>query len=342
MTKSTLQPFSSGDVFAAATVLNDPNDDHAGRGRVIQYDANLREKAVTWLEETTHLVGGLRFDARGRLWAFDSHAHVVLVIHGDGRVERRDFGGRAFSHVNFARDGTLYLGEHVVGDTIKPEIQARLGTTISKMPGTNRFGDGHVFRFREDGTLIKEHGTQTHGGVGGFLGVTMSALSPDEKTLVYCSETGPRLMRYDLAGDRQLPDLQSFPEGQREMFFGMVYGPDGTLYVLRGARLDLVDEQGRTTRSIPLQGFGWATIAVSADGRSSYLGNFFTGELAKIDLASGEKLASAQTGGAKALAGVAEFTGATPQPMRKPPARRKAAAARRKTVARRKTARRPK
>ncbi len=31
-----------------------------------------------------------------------------------------------------------------------------------------------------DGTLLRELATQVHGGIGGFMGVTMSALSPDE------------------------------------------------------------------------------------------------------------------------------------------------------------------
>ena len=30
--ESTIQPFSAGDVFAGATLLNDPEDDHAGPG----------------------------------------------------------------------------------------------------------------------------------------------------------------------------------------------------------------------------------------------------------------------------------------------------------------------
>jgi hypothetical protein len=177
------------------------------------------------------------------------------------------------------------------------------------MRGTRRFGDGHVFRFASDGTLIREYATETHGGMAGFLGVTMSRLSPDGRTLVYCSETGPRLMRYDLLEDRQLPDLQSHPEGMREMYFAMAYGPDGTLYVLRGARIDVVSERGETLRSLPLEGFGWALMIVAADGRQAFLGNFFSGEIARIDLASGARSGSIQTGAPKAVAGLAEFTG---------------------------------
>lgn len=312
MTESTLKPFAAGDVFAGVTQLNNESDDHAGRGRIIQYDSQLREKGVLWIEQTTHLVGGLKFDSKGVLWAFDQQEFLVLNIHRDGRVEVRDFPRRAFSHVNFAKDGSALFGEHVVGADIKPEIAARMKTTLPHMPGTARFGDGHVWRFAADGKLVKEYATEAHGGMGGFLGVTMSALSPDESTLLYVSETGPRLMRYDLARDRQLPDLQSFSppfQGPPQMFFGMAYGLDGTLYVLRGARVDVVNDAGETTRSMPLEGFGWATIEISRDGRHAYVGSFFTGELIKLDLASGAKVASAQTGQTKALAGIAEYPG---------------------------------
>ena len=313
MQESSLQPFVRGDLFVAVTELNDPNDDHAGRGRIIQYDAAGHQKGLLYLRDTTHLVGGLKFDPRGVLWAFDSQEFVVLNIHSDGKVVRRtEFPRRPFSHVNFAADGTLLLGEHVVGSTIKPEIAARMHTKLPFMPGTDRFGDGHVWQFKPDGKLIKEYATQTHGGMGGFLGVTMSTLSPDGKTLVYCSETGPRLMRYDLVNDKQLPDLQSFQaptQGPPAMFFAMEYAPNGMLYVLRGGRIEVVNDKGATTREIALPGFGWAIMDITTDGRYGYVGSFFTGDVLKIELASGAQLGTVKTGGVKALAGVVEYQG---------------------------------
>jgi len=307
--RSTLQPFAPGDVFVGSTVLEGGDDDHAGRGRILQYDADLRRKGVLWLSQTTHLVGGLRFDREGRLWAFDSQAFVVLTVEQDGTVRTRDFGARPFSNVTFASDGSLYLAEHVAGNGIKMEIQARMGTRLQKMPGTDRLGDGHVWHFRADGTLLRELPTEVHGGIGGFMGVTMSALSPDETTLVYCSETGSRLMRYDLESARQLPDLQCIPEGEREMFFAMDYAPDGRLYVSRGTRVDLVAPDGRTMCCYPLEGHGWATLKTAADGRHLYVGNFFTGRIVKLELGTGEHVAIADTGMPRSLAGIAQFAG---------------------------------
>ena len=60
--ESNLTKFIEGDVFVGATVLNNPDDDHAGDGRVIQFDENLNQKGILWTRDTTHLVGGLKFD----------------------------------------------------------------------------------------------------------------------------------------------------------------------------------------------------------------------------------------------------------------------------------------
>ena len=46
-----------------------------------------------------------------------------------------------------------------------------------------------------------------------------------------------------------------------------------------------------------------------ADGQHALVASFFTGEVAKMDLTTGTKVGSIQTGAAKAVAGVAEFAG---------------------------------
>jgi hypothetical protein len=97
------------------------------------------------------------------------------------------------------------------------------------------------------------------------------------------------------------------PDGEREMFFAMDYGPQGRLYVSRGNRIDLVNSAGRTTVSYPLEGHGWATLKAAADGRHLYIGNFFSGQVAKLELESGNIVASADTGVERSLAGIAEY-----------------------------------
>ena len=305
---STLKPFSPGDVFVGATLLNDPDDDHAGRGRIIQYDAGLVEKGVLWIDDSTHLVGGLKIDPNGVLWAFDSNAHLVIRVGSDGRrLPDMEFAKRSFSNVNFGTNGHVYLAEHLVGS----EIRLPLKTTLTRMPGSDRMGDGHVFEYTASGELVAEHATDTHGGMGGFLGVTHSTLAPDGRTLVYASETGKRIMRFDLKESRQLPDVLTLPEeDRRAMCFAVGYTKDGALLHLRGSAVEFLSESGERVSELPLPRFGWATMCVSADGQHVLAGNFFTGECARVNLETGAITASANVGVERSLAGVTEFPGA--------------------------------
>ena len=316
MTKaSTIQSFEPGDIFAGAVLLNDPDDDHAGDGRIIQYDSDLNEKGVLWTEGTTHLIGGLKFAPDGTLWAFDSQAYKVLRISPDGKqLPDADFPKRSFSNVNFAPDGTVILGEHLVGAEIKLPPDRPLGTKLPFLPGEERFGDGHVFRCTVDGDIVQEYATETDGGMPGFLGVTGSALAPDGKTLIYLSELGPRVFRYDLENDKQLPDLITYSKESGLMAMAIGYLPNETLMTIRGhfrKGFDVLtlDDEGKSTREYSPGGPGWAALGQTTDNDYALIGNFRTGTVAKLDLKSGEIVARAETGVERALAGIAQFPG---------------------------------
>lgn len=316
MTKeSNLKPFEKGDVFVGATVLNNDQDDHAGDGRIIQYDSELKEKGVLWTEGTTHLVGGLKFGPDGNLWAFDSGAFQVLRISPEGyQLPTINFAEKSFSNINFLPDGNICFGEHLVGEEYKAPPDRPLGTVLPFTPGTQLYGEGHVFKFTPEGELIKEYQTESHGGMPGFLGVTSSTLAPDGKTLVYNSELGNRLFRYDLEADAQLPDLINYPKESGDMAMTVAYQPDGTLLYIKnnfreGSFLQTLDEEGNATRTYETTGPGWAALGTSIDSKAAFVGNFFTGAVIKLDLDSGETVAQAETEVKRALAGIAQYPG---------------------------------
>ena len=319
MTKeSTIQPFAKGDILVGATLLNNPDDDHAGDGRIIQYDSDLNEKGVLWTEGTTHLISGLQFGPDGNLWAFDTNTHSVLRISPEGKqLPEIKFADRSFSHVNFAPDGTLLMGEHLVGDGSGfPEWMGKfsdMGTTLIKIPGEDVFGHGHIFRFTMDGELIKEYENEVHGGMTGFLGCTTASLAPDGKTLLYSSETGPRLMQYDLEADQQLPDLLTF-EPREGMVLVARYQPDGTILMIKAvSRSDFVlqhlSANAEVLRTYELPAPGWAIISPSNDDNIVLIGNFFSGTVAKFDLTTGTITAEVNVGVERSLAGIAQYAG---------------------------------
>jgi hypothetical protein len=182
------------------------------------------------------------------------------------------------------------------------------------LPGTELYGEGHVFKFTAEGELLQEFDTESHGGMPGFLGVTSSTLAPDGKTLVYNSELGNRLFRYDIEADAQLPDLITYPKETGYMAMTVAYQPDGTLLLIKanfreGFFLETLDDDGKAIRTYSTAGPGWASLGTSANSKSAFVGNFFTGAFIKLDLDSGETLAQAETGVERGLAGIAQYPG---------------------------------
>lgn len=281
-----LQPFVRGDVFVGATLLDNPDDDHAGRGRILQYDADLNLRGVLFVDGTTHLVNGLSFAPDGTLWAFDIWAWTTVRVAPDGmQLPNRRFAARPLTAVHFPGDGALLLAEALVGES-QP---LSLSTRHPPLPGEEKkLGDGDLYRFDRAGNLLEVYDPDVHGGMTGSFAISHSVLSADRSSLIYVSETGPRLMRYDLVNRRQAPDVRIHPDGQVNMYFALTALSGGRLLISMGNRLDLVSEAGEDLRVYPLESFGWAVVAASPDENSAYVGNWYTGKLGRLNLGTGD------------------------------------------------------
>jgi len=315
--ESDLKTFESGDILVGATILNNPDDDHAGDGRIIQYDHDLNLKGTLWTQHTTHLVGGLKFDKGNNLWAFDSQNYSVIKVAPTGeQIDQIDFGARSFSNACFSNSGDVYLGEHLVGDESNNkalEGPRKLGTVLPFMPDTDRYGDGNLYNFSSDGALKETYETETHGGMPGFLGVTASAFDPDESKIVYISELGNRIFQYDINNNQQMDDLITYKPDSGNMVIAISYAPNGDFYSIKAnfgsgfalCKHDL--ENGEIIDEKILPGPGWASLCLSSDGNHAFIGNFFNGQIGKFDLISGQMIASVETNVERSLAGIAEF-----------------------------------
>lgn len=310
MTKtSTMKPFAAGDIFLGCTYLmNVPGDDHAGEGRILQFDRHLVPKGVLYTEGTTHLVVNLRFAPDGILWAFDPFAHAVVRVSPDGRqLPARDFGNRGWGNVCFGTDGSVYLGEYLKGD--KPYQ----GGAMHCLPGTGVVGYGRIGKFDGELRPVAEFDAGTAPSMTGFHGVTHSAMHPDGRIMTYITDLGMRVYRLDVGTGRQLPDLVTYPGGPeyaRRWTTGVAYRRDGTLLLLRGSFIDCLDGQGQSIRTIPLDDYGYAMITLSADEQQVYCTNIFTGVMSRVAFDSGRIVGQIDTGMAKpqrSLAGVAEY-----------------------------------
>ena len=312
-----MKAFEQGDILVGATLLNNPEDDHAGPGRIIQYDSDLNLKGVLWTENTTHLVGGLKFDSNKDLWAFDSQNCSAIKVSSSGeQIEQADFGDRSFSNVNFLSNGELLLGEHLTGDESNNkalEGPRKLGTVLPFMPGTERYGDGNIYKYSQDGDHIETFETKTHGGMPGFLGVTSSAITPDESKIIYISELGNRIFQFDIENNKQMDDLITYEPESGNMVIAIAFSCVGDFYSIKAnfregfslCRHDL--ESGSILDEKILPGPGWATLCLCNDGQHAVMGNFFNGQIGKFELASGQMIASAETEVERSVAGIAEF-----------------------------------
>lgn len=305
---STMQPFTEGDVFVGATLLNNPDDDHAGRGRILQFDADLNLKGVLWTEDTTHLVGGINFAPDGTLWAFDTFAWAVVRVSPDGTQKpTMKFADRPFGSVQFLEDGQFALVEYLKGSAQPENLTAR----YPYLPDDpESVGHGEVYVFDAQQTLVRTFAPDVHGGVSGSMGATHTTLGSDGHTLIYTSETGPRLMRYDLKSGAQLSDLMELPPSQGgppAMMFDVERMGDKLVLPL-GTKLTVMTETAEVISEAPLPGFGWALVAPGHDHTYAYAANWFTGEVVKVSLENGEVLARV-TIAPHSLSGLAQYHG---------------------------------
>ena len=306
---NTFQPFVKGDIFVASTIMDHPTDDHMGTGRIFQYDAELNLKGELYTQGTTHKIGGLNFAPDGTLWAFAQGTPAVVEIGPDG-VQRpvRFFSERSLSSVTFARDGSLYFGEHLQG----PNTTIPTNTTVFRLlSGRDVIGDGNIFQFSPDARLLREFHSDTHGGVVGIHGVTSTVLADNDTRMIYLSETGNRVMQYDLANDRQLPDLRVFDDDEN-VFMVLTLMPmlDGSLLISTGNGLVVLDPNtGETLRYYAMRSPGWAASGPTVDGEGIVVGNFFTGEVVIISRDTGEAVRSNNIGQRNSLSGVAQYPG---------------------------------
>ena len=117
--ENTMQPFAAGDIFTSCTYLNNPYDNHAGVGRIVQYDKDLNYKGVLWVPFTTHLIVHLRFDPQGNLWGCDCQGHHMVLVTPDGKLQpETSFADIGLASPCFLSDGTVLLADYFM-DVLK-------------------------------------------------------------------------------------------------------------------------------------------------------------------------------------------------------------------------------
>lgn len=306
---STVKPFDRGDIFLGCTYLNNPDDDHMGEGRILQFDRNWVPKGTLYTEGTRYLIVGCRFAPDGTLWGFDVHDHITVRVSPEGKQLDNWDAGRAFGSVNFAPDGHIYFGEYFIGKEIWK------GTSAKRLDN-GTLGDGNIYKYTADLELVSVFAAENAPEFTKFKGVTHSTMHPSGRYLTYTTETARRLMRFDIERGAQMPDLDGYPDADpedredRRWFIAPCYIPDGRLLCTVAEGLRIYDPEGQAVKEIPLPGYGWAQVCPDADDRYALAANVWTGTAARVDLDSGELVQLVDTGFTapfRALAGLAVY-----------------------------------
>ena len=304
-----MKPFELGDIFLGCTELIEDIDDHKGNGRILQFDKDFNLKGFLWTEGTDHLVIGLKIDPKGILWAFDMHNHIVIRVSPDGKqLPNHHFANRAFSNVTFDKDGNIYLGEALVGNTPYP------GSYMKRLPGSDLLGEANIYKFDSALQLQEIYDVAYSPEFHHFKGITHSTMHPSEAFITYTTEIGKKIMRYDIQQSKQMDDLLVLPGDltDQNVAIAVNYLNDGRLLHSRGDRIEILNEDGAIIQTIGLEEHGWgiAQVSPSYDQEHFFTANIFTGVAMKIRISDGEILGSIDTGyraPKRSLAGIAEY-----------------------------------
>ena len=304
-----MKPFELGDIFLGCTELIEDIDDHKGNGRILQYDKDFNLKGILWTEGTDHLVIGLKIDPKGILWAFDMHNHIVIRVSPDGKqLPNHHFYNRALSNVTFDKDGNIYLGEALVGNT------PYSGSYMKRLPGSDLLGEANIYKFDSALQLQEIYDVAYSPEFHHFKGITHSTMHPSEAFITYTTEIGKKIMRYDIQQSKQMDDLLVLPGDltDQNVAIAVNYLNDGRLLHSRGDRIEILNEDGAIIQTIGLEEHGWgiAQVSPSYDQEHFFTANIFTGVAMKIRISDGEILGSIDTGyraPKRSLAGIAEY-----------------------------------
>lgn len=288
-------PFQTGDLFLAATDVDDRNVDlrnHAGPGRILHLDARLQLRASLYTGQTGLVVGLAVDPTDGALYACDPVSQTITRFTPDGLCAGSvGFLPRArIGSLLFLPDGRFVAGLHSkIGEPADaPGPRLWLGSARAQ--------------------TAAGFAAEIDGGKFGFHCVTHLCVAPDGRTLHYVSENGRRLMRWDIQTQQQLPDLLRLAPDDARGTFGPAVRADGRVWMATGFGAVLIGHDGRIEHEIAAsRPRGWSRLTLSLDGRHFYLGNFVEGLLEKRDAASGDLLLTHDIQRKYSLSGVAEF-----------------------------------
>ncbi|HEY1591105.1 MAG TPA: PKD domain-containing protein [Solirubrobacteraceae bacterium] len=244
-------PLTKGDVLAAT-----------GSGVVKHFDAN--GNLLDTLDTTTGstFTTGMCFANGGNLYVTTFSGNTTSVFDKNGNLVAANFGsGYNSDDESCSTDqaGNIYVGQ--------------------------ADGSAQILKFDPSGNLLASYSPATED-----RGTDWIDLASDQCTMQYTSE-GSSIKQFDVCTNTQLPDFATGLPG------GACYAhrllTDGTVLVACTSEVVHLDKSGNVIQTYPEPTDGSGTLFalnIDPDGTSFWTGGLETGDVWKIDIASGAEL----------------------------------------------------
>ena len=273
---SNFQPAHAGGGFARGDVAAG-----VGNGLIRVFDAN--GNLLVTLDNTTgsYQQTGMCFDPNGDFYSTDFGTSQMSKFDGGGTLVQASWGGPFGGSPEdclVAQDGTVWSGEVL---------------------GANK-----LRHWSASGTQLAEYSPAIEN-----QGIDWFDLNADQCVFDYTSE-GPSIKRFNVCTNTQLPDFATSLPGNP--CYALRIRSDGGVLVGCHDDVNLLDAVGNVVKSYPRSNFSEATsflfaLNLDPDLASFWTADFSTGNIYRIDIATGNVITHFQTTPVSILGGLAIF-----------------------------------
>lgn len=272
-------PYAAGDVFAGV-----------GTGQIKRFSPTGALIEVLNTTSGSSEDTGMCFDASGNLRSTNFSANNMTLFNNQGGVVQQPWAGPF---------------------NLNPEsciVDAAGNVYVGQASGT-----GDVLKFSPGGTLLNSYDVARTARGSDWID-----LAADQRTLFYTSE-GSTVKRFDVSTNTQLAD---FAGGLPAPCFALRIRPNGEVLVACASGVHRLSAAGAVIQSYPAATHGMSfmfALNLDPDGTSFWTGDIFSGQIARINIATGAQITTFNAGAFTTMAGLAVFGEPTAS---QPPAQR--------------------
>lgn len=213
-----------------------------------------------------------------------------MTFDANGNLFVTNFDGNSVSKFDNLGDflGLFGSGYNTDPESIVPDAVGNL--YVGQADGSRQ-----VLKFDPAGNLLATYSPATED-----RGTDWVDLAADQCTLYYTSE-GSHIKRFNVCTNTQLPDFAALPASPA---YALRIRPNGEVLVAASTEAIRLDATGNVIQTYPLGTFELFALNLDPDGTSFWTGDLSTGQIFRVDIASGSVLTTFNANYNTALGGL--------------------------------------